>query len=309
MPRSPSTAGPRLGVRPKSGEEYGGYGSRRCATPRSPGSARSTDGAPPAWTLYLASDDVDALPGGDRTRRHVLRRPGTSGRSAGWRRRRPLGCGLRRLAGRQQIGASLVNEPGGLTWEDLRSTDPDAAPDFYAHCSATAWTRSGMAGPDYAHVRAAPARGAARRHGRDDGRPGGDAVALAGLLRGRGRGRRGARGGGGRRHGADAGLRDPVRHDGRVGRPGRCHLHGHPGAGGSSDAGPDRRRGRVGGERVREVRGQGVRSTTPTSPIPRSPIPRSPIPIPRSPTSSRYTRSWTSRRRSCSDSGSGRPTW
>ena len=82
---------------------------------------------PPAWTLYLASDDADATAkpitdaGGT-----MLLPPGDVG---------PLGrlCvaadptgavfGVWQAGG--HIGAELHSEPGGLTWEDLRTPDPD----------------------------------------------------------------------------------------------------------------------------------------------------------------------------------------
>ena len=47
------------------------------------------------------------------------------------------------------IGASLVNEPGGITWEDLRSDDPQAAQDFYEAVFGYELTTLEMAGPDY----------------------------------------------------------------------------------------------------------------------------------------------------------------
>ena len=49
----------------------------------------------------------------------------------------------------QMIGSSLVNEPGGLTWEDLRSTDPAAAQDFYRALFGYRLDPVEMAGPDY----------------------------------------------------------------------------------------------------------------------------------------------------------------
>ena len=48
------------------------------------------------------------------------------------------------------IGASLVNEPGGLVWEDLRSTDPAAARSFYGALFGYQYEVLEMAGPDYA---------------------------------------------------------------------------------------------------------------------------------------------------------------
>src|SRR6185503_9143475 len=49
----------------------------------------------------------------------------------------------------QHIGAGIVNEPGGLTWEDLRSTDPDAARAFYKSLFGFRFEALEAAGPDY----------------------------------------------------------------------------------------------------------------------------------------------------------------
>ena len=49
----------------------------------------------------------------------------------------------------EHIGASLVNEPGGLTWEDMRSTDPDAARAFYGAVFGYDFQALEAAGPDY----------------------------------------------------------------------------------------------------------------------------------------------------------------
>jgi predicted enzyme related to lactoylglutathione lyase len=47
------------------------------------------------------------------------------------------------------IGAGVVNEPGGLAWEDLRSTDPAAATAFYGSVFGWRTTPLELAGPDY----------------------------------------------------------------------------------------------------------------------------------------------------------------
>ena len=43
----------------------------------------------------------------------------------------PTGAALRLWEARTHIGASVVNQPGALTWNDLVSPDPDAAARFY----------------------------------------------------------------------------------------------------------------------------------------------------------------------------------
>jgi predicted enzyme related to lactoylglutathione lyase len=47
------------------------------------------------------------------------------------------------------IGAGLVNEPGGLTWEDLRSTRPAAAQDLYRAVFGYRLDPVPMAGEEY----------------------------------------------------------------------------------------------------------------------------------------------------------------
>jgi predicted enzyme related to lactoylglutathione lyase len=48
------------------------------------------------------------------------------------------------------IGAELVNEPGGLVWEDLRSSEPAKAQEFYRELFGFRIDPLAMAGPDYA---------------------------------------------------------------------------------------------------------------------------------------------------------------
>jgi predicted enzyme related to lactoylglutathione lyase len=135
-----------------SGEEYGGY---RIATVRGSAVAgigpQTGDGAPAAWTLYLASDDVDATAAAVTAHGGTLLFPpgdvGPMGRMciAG----DPSGAAFGIWQAGQHIGAGLVNEPGGLYWEDLRSTDPDAAREFYRGLFGYRFDPIPMAGADY----------------------------------------------------------------------------------------------------------------------------------------------------------------
>lgn len=118
----------------RGGEEYGGYVmcSRRGAA--AAGIGPSQPGAPSAWTVYLAVDDCDATAAAVGTHGGtVLAGPfdvGTAGRMAVVQD--PTGAVLGLWQAADHLGAGLVNEPGGLVWEDLRSTDPDRARAFYA---------------------------------------------------------------------------------------------------------------------------------------------------------------------------------
>jgi uncharacterized protein len=119
------------------GPEYGNYAiatvDGRAAAgigPTPPGA----EGVPPAWTTYLASDDVDATcqtitasggsvifgPGdvGEQGRMAIAADP-TGGVFGVWQ------------AG-TTFGAAVVNQPGALVWNELLSRDATVARQFYA---------------------------------------------------------------------------------------------------------------------------------------------------------------------------------
>ncbi len=119
-----------------------------------PRRSRGTDQWSPkagAWTLYFASDDVEysafaiTAAGGE-----LLLPPGQVGREGRLLvASDPAGAAFGVWQAGEHIGAELVNEPGGLTWEDLRSTDPDPARDFYKAVFGFQNAALEMAGPDY----------------------------------------------------------------------------------------------------------------------------------------------------------------
>ncbi|MBK5111555.1 MAG: VOC family protein [Thermoleophilia bacterium] len=93
-----------------------------------------TEGQPPAWTTYISVEDVDATTekvkaaGGS-----VLSEPMdvmTAGRMAVLAD--PGGAVFAIWQAREHIGAGLVNEPVSLTWNELRSRDPEGSKRFYA---------------------------------------------------------------------------------------------------------------------------------------------------------------------------------
>ena len=119
------------------GEEAGGYtmytlrGKRVAAgSPPPPGA----EGAPPHWTTYLASDDVDD------TARKVRDAGGTvlmdpfdvfdSGRMT--IAQDPTGAVFGVWRAGTHIGAELANEPGTLNWNECQTGDPGGAGAFYA---------------------------------------------------------------------------------------------------------------------------------------------------------------------------------
>jgi len=120
-----------------TGEEFGHY--TFCLVDGKPvagiGSAPEGAGsAPIAWTVYLAVDDADktatAIAGAGGT---VLMPPmaiADQGRMA--IAVDPTGATLGLWQANRMSGAVLVNEPGGVIWNDHRSVDPHGARQFYA---------------------------------------------------------------------------------------------------------------------------------------------------------------------------------
>ena len=113
--------------------EYGGYTIGEVRGAAAAGIGPAQPGASPAWTLYLASDDVDktaaavAEHGGT-----VLLPPADVGPLGRWFLAvDPTGAPFGGWAAGTRIGAGVFNEPGGITWEDLRSPDPESARAFY----------------------------------------------------------------------------------------------------------------------------------------------------------------------------------
>lgn len=110
------------------------------------------EGVPTAWALYIATDDADKTAaaitehGGT-----VLLPPGDVGPMGRMLvAADPSGAPFGVWQAGTHIGAGVVNEPGGLTWEDLRSTDPGAARAFYAGVFGYRTEPLPDAGPDYA---------------------------------------------------------------------------------------------------------------------------------------------------------------
>jgi predicted enzyme related to lactoylglutathione lyase len=114
--------------------EFGGYTIAQAQGAPAAAIGPSPRGAPMTWTMYLAVDDVDkttaAVPihGG-----RVLHRPhdvGGMGRMV--IAADPTGARFGLWQAGTHIGTGVVNEPGGMTWEDLRTPEPERARAFYA---------------------------------------------------------------------------------------------------------------------------------------------------------------------------------
>jgi predicted enzyme related to lactoylglutathione lyase len=134
------------------GEEFGDYSIATVKGVPAAGLGPAQEGQPNAWTLYLASDDADATAAA--VREHggtTFAEPfdvGPLGRMlvAG----DPTGAAFGVWEAREHIGANVVNEPGALTWEDLRTSDPAAARAFYSAVFGYRLEPLVDAGPDYA---------------------------------------------------------------------------------------------------------------------------------------------------------------
>jgi predicted enzyme related to lactoylglutathione lyase len=132
-------------------EDFGGYVVAEAGGAMAAGIGPLVAGANPTWTLYLASADADAtakeveagggsvvLPPGD---------VGPLGRM--FLAADPTGAVFGVWQAGEHFGAGVVNEPGGLSWEDLRSHDPDAARGFYNSVFGYRYEHLAMAGPEY----------------------------------------------------------------------------------------------------------------------------------------------------------------
>lgn len=108
-------------------------------------------GIPPHWNSYVTVEDADATAArAGELGGKVLVEPFdvmTAGRMAVLQD--PAGGVVCVWAARDSIGATRVNEPGCLTWNDLMSTDLPAAQEFYG--GLFGWRFEEMAGSGY-HV-------------------------------------------------------------------------------------------------------------------------------------------------------------
>ncbi len=134
-----------------TGDEYGGYVSALRRQSPAAGLGPKREPGPIAWTLYLATDDVETITQAVTANGGTVILPagdvGDLGRMA--MATDPAGAVFGVWQANSHIGASLVNEPGGIAWEDLRSTDPVAARDFYVAVFGYQANALEMAGPEY----------------------------------------------------------------------------------------------------------------------------------------------------------------
>jgi uncharacterized protein len=91
------------------------------------------EGQPPAWTTYVATDNVDETTNlVEKAGGHVLLAPMDVmeyGRMAVFMD--PTGAAFAAWQAGTHQGAELFNEPGSLAWNELATRDPDGAKTFY----------------------------------------------------------------------------------------------------------------------------------------------------------------------------------
>ncbi|MFK8906974.1 VOC family protein [Streptomyces sp. YS-3] len=107
--------------------------------------AISPDGGPAArsvWTTYFAVADVDASVKTIVESGGSVVGPGTDVRTLGRvaTATDPTGAAFGLWQARDFFGARIVNEPGAFIWNELNTSDPDAASRFYARVLGIART-------------------------------------------------------------------------------------------------------------------------------------------------------------------------
>lgn len=119
--------GARLSVCRVNGREVAGLQAV------SAGAGRRGEGAPAGWLLYVATSDVErVVDEASALGATVLEEPADRGDGARAAvLRDPVGAVFGVWQADSRIGARLVNEPGSWTWNDLATSDPDRAREFY----------------------------------------------------------------------------------------------------------------------------------------------------------------------------------
>lgn len=134
------------------GAEYGGYVIAHVDGGAVAGIGPQQPGAPTAWTLYFASDDAAATEAAVAGQGGTVVLPtgdvGDLGRLC--IALDPTGAAFGVWEAGTHVGAGTVNRPGAMTWEDLRSPDPERARSFYRSVFGFRIDPLPSAGRDYA---------------------------------------------------------------------------------------------------------------------------------------------------------------
>jgi len=111
----------------------------------------SARGVPPMWNTYLAVDDADAATEAVQGAGGQVLVPPSDVMDAGRMSlvADPTGASFGLWQARRHIGASLVNEPGTLIWNELLTDDGEAACAFYGEVLGLTSELSDMGGSPY----------------------------------------------------------------------------------------------------------------------------------------------------------------
>jgi predicted enzyme related to lactoylglutathione lyase len=131
--------------------EFGGYVMAFRDEAPAAGIGPVQDGAPAAWTLYFSTPDIErdvaaTVASGGAALSPVMQ-IGPLGSMVVLADPPGAAFGLWQPA--DFAGFAITGEAGGFAWCDLRSSDPDAARDFYGALLGWTFTPLEMAGPDY----------------------------------------------------------------------------------------------------------------------------------------------------------------
>jgi uncharacterized protein len=90
-------------------------------------------GVPPVWNSYVSVESADATADAAQKLGATVHAPAFDVMDVGRMAviQDPQGAFFMAWEPKQHHGASLVNAPGALTWNELASTDPEASADFY----------------------------------------------------------------------------------------------------------------------------------------------------------------------------------
>lgn len=131
--------------------EFNGYAMASFNDALVAGVSPSGDDNLAAWTLFFGTDDAHATASAISEHGGTLLSPvleiGDAGRMVV--AQDPQGAMFGVWEAKLLNGFGLHGETGALSWNDLRSSDPDSARAFYSSLFGYHFTRIEMAGPDY----------------------------------------------------------------------------------------------------------------------------------------------------------------
>lgn len=125
------------------GEEFGHYTMCRYKghTVAGMGGDPAPEGMPTAWTTYLATDDTDGVAQriADSGGQVVMGPMDIPDNGRMLIASDPTGAVFGTWEARGMIGATLANEPGSISWNELTTRDLDRAQDFYTRVFGYEW--------------------------------------------------------------------------------------------------------------------------------------------------------------------------